>query len=70
MKYPVGIQTFSEIINKGYLYLDKTALVYKPANDSKSYFLSRPRRAGLEGGGIAVDSYNENHKKRYEQIYP
>jgi len=56
MKYPVGIQTFSEIINKGYLYLDKTALVYKPANDSKSYFLSRPRRAGLEGGGVAVDS--------------
>ena len=27
MKYPIGIQTFANIINEGYLYVDKTALV-------------------------------------------
>ncbi len=32
MKYPIGIQTFAEIIDKGYVYIDKTALVYKLAN--------------------------------------
>ena len=46
MKYPIGIQTFANIINEGYLYVDKTALVHKLANDSKYYFLSRPRRFG------------------------
>lgn len=28
-KYPVGIQTFSEIIDGGYLYVDKTDLIWK-----------------------------------------
>lgn len=46
MKYPIGIQTFSEIIQNGYVYVDKTALVYKLATSGKIYFLSRPRRFG------------------------
>ena len=36
MKYPIGIQTFANIINEGFLYVDKTALVYKLANDQPS----------------------------------
>ncbi|MDE6866223.1 MAG: ATP-binding protein [Muribaculaceae bacterium] len=46
IKYPVGIQTFSEIITEKYFYVDKTALVYQLVNDSKYIFLSRPRRFG------------------------
>ena len=46
MKYPIGIQTFSEIIEEGYVYVDKTAMVYRLANSGKSFFLSRPRRFG------------------------
>lgn len=46
MKYPIGIQTFSEIIKEGYVYVDKTALVHKLATTGKVYFLSRPRRFG------------------------
>ncbi len=45
-KYPVGIQTFSEIREDGYLYIDKTDLVFKLVDGGKYYFLSRPRRFG------------------------
>lgn len=45
-RYPVGIQDFSELRKGGYVYVDKTALAYKIINQSKYYFLSRPRRFG------------------------
>lgn len=43
-KYPIGIQSFEEIRNNNYLYVDKTGLIYKLASEGKYYFLSRPRR--------------------------
>ncbi|MGM9706722.1 MAG: AAA family ATPase [Prevotella sp.] len=46
MKYPIGIQTFDQIIENGYVYVDKTDLVYKLVTEGKIYFLSRPRRFG------------------------
>ena len=46
MKYPIGIQDFAQIIQDGYVYVDKTDLVYKLATEGKIYFLSRPRRFG------------------------
>ena len=45
-KYPVGIQSFESIRQDGYLYVDKTPLIYKMITDGKPYFLSRPRRFG------------------------
>ena len=45
-KYPVGIQSFESIRKDGYLYIDKTPLVYKMITEGKPYFLSRPRRFG------------------------
>ena len=45
-KYPIGIQTFSEIIRGGYVYVDKTDLVWQMAHYAKFIFLSRPRRFG------------------------
>lgn len=45
-KLPIGIQTFEDIRTENYLYVDKTALVWKMANTGKPYFLSRPRRFG------------------------
>ena len=45
-KYPVGIQCFETIRKDGYVYVDKTALVYKMITEGKPYFLSRPRRFG------------------------
>ncbi len=46
MKYPIGIQTFEDIITDGFVYVDKTAFVYSLAHEGKVYFLSRPRRFG------------------------
>ena len=46
MKYPIGIQSFDQIIEDGYLYIDKTDLVYNLTHGGKIYFLSRPRRFG------------------------
>ncbi len=45
-KHPVGIQTFERIIRDGYIYIDKTDLVWKLAHTAPFVFLSRPRRFG------------------------
>ncbi|WP_044653697.1 ATP-binding protein [Bacteroides congonensis] len=45
-KLPIGIQTFEDIRTDGYLYVDKTALMWTIANIGKPFFLSRPRRFG------------------------
>ena len=45
-KYPVGIQSFEFIRENGYVYVDKTELIYKMISEGKPYFLSRPRRFG------------------------
>ena len=46
MLYPIGIQSFSEIREGGYVYVDKTPQIYNLASTGKYYFLSRPRRFG------------------------
>ncbi len=45
-RYPVDTQTFRTIIEGNYVYVDKTYLVYKMANEYRYVFLSRPRRFG------------------------
>lgn len=45
-KFPIGIQTFEDIRNNNFIYIDKTDLIYKLAHTGKFYFLSRPRRFG------------------------
>ena len=55
-KYPIGVQSFSEIISKQLLYVDKTEYIYRLVDRGKYYFLSRPRRFGksllISDGGI------------------
>ena len=46
MKYPIGIQSFDQIIEDGFVYVDKTDLLYSLVKEGKIYFLSRPRRFG------------------------
>lgn len=46
MRYLVGIQTFDQVIERGFVYVDKTDMVYSLATEGKVYFLSRPRRFG------------------------
>ena len=44
--YPLGIQTFENIIRGNYVYVDKTALAYQMVHENKYCFLNRPRRFG------------------------
>lgn len=46
MKYPIGIQSFDRIIEDGYVYIDKTDMVYSLVHEGSIYFMSRPRRFG------------------------
>lgn len=41
MKYPIGIQTFSQIRENGYVYVDKTDLIYQSVSRGSIYFFSR-----------------------------
>ena len=50
MKYPIGVQNFGKIRRDGYLYIDKTELVYKLVSGGSYYFLSRIHTGGLFSG--------------------
>jgi Predicted AAA-ATPase len=39
-KLPIGIQDFPSLREEGYLYVDKTALLYRMVNEGRVYFLS------------------------------
>ncbi|MCS6773105.1 MAG: ATP-binding protein [Anaerolineae bacterium] len=45
-KLPIGIQTFRELREEGYYYVDKTPMIAQLAEEGKFYFLARPRRFG------------------------
>lgn len=62
-KLPIGIQTFSEIIEGGYCYVDKTALACRMLDEHKYYFLSRPRRFGKSLFLDTLKSMFEGHKE-------
>ena len=46
MKYPIGVQSFEKIREDGFVYVDKTEMIYSLVHDGTIYFLSRPRRFG------------------------
>lgn len=68
-RYPVGIQTFSEIREHSYVYIDKTAFVYRLAHESeKAFFLSHPRRSGKSLLVSTMQSYFEGRKELFEGL--
>ncbi len=68
MKYPVGIQTFQNIINEGYVYVDKTDLVYSLVSEGKIYFLSRPRRFGKSLLISTLENYFLGRKELFKGL--
>ena len=66
-KYPVGIQTFSEIRKGNYIYIDKTDLVWEMTR-MKFVFLSRPRRFGKSLLTTTLDSYFKGQKELFEGL--
>lgn len=67
-KYPLGIQTFENIIKGQYVYVDKTALAYELANENKYCFLSRPRRFGKSLLVTTLQAYFEGRKELFEGL--
>ena len=57
MKYPIGIQSFDKMREDGFVYVDRTALIYKLVSVSTTYFLSRPRRFGKNLLVSTLDTY-------------
>lgn len=67
--YPIGIQTFSELRNKNYLYIDKTEYVYRMTHSASSYmFLNRPRRFGKSLLVSTLHSYFAGKKELFEGL--
>ena len=68
-KYPVGIQTFDEIREKGYLYIDKTKYIVDFRKKGMKYvFLSRPRRFGKSLFASTLQAYFEGRKELFEGL--
>ena len=61
-KFPIGIQTFERLREDGYVYVDKTALVYQLVHGAVFNFLSRPRRFGKSLLVSTLHSYFEGRK--------
>ncbi|WP_455587246.1 ATP-binding protein [Bacteroides sp.] len=65
---PIGIQTFEKLRKEGYLYVDKTGLVWKIASSSTPYFLSRPRRFGKSLLLSTFEAYFEGKKELFKGL--
>ena len=68
MKYPIGIQSFERIIEDGYVYVDKTHLVYDLTHSGSIYFLSRPRRFGKSLLVSTLENYYLGHKELFKGL--
>lgn len=64
-KLPIGIQDFPSLREEGYLYVDKTALLYRMVNEGRVYFLSRPRRFGKSLLCSTLGAYLEGRKELF-----
>ena len=67
MKYPIGIQSFEKIRQGGYVYVDKTDLIYKLAKGS-IYFLAKPRRFGKSLLVSTLKAYFEGRRDLFEGL--
>ncbi len=68
-RYPIGIQTFSTIREEGYLYIDKTDLVYRMTHGNSYYiFLSRPRRFGKSLLISTLEAYFEGRRELFQGL--
>jgi len=64
-RYPIGIQTFERIIRDGYLYVDKTDLVWQLAHYATFVFMCRPRRFGKSLLTSTLESYFKGQRELF-----
>ena len=63
--YPIGIQNFEKIRKEGYVYIDKTAMIYQLVKTGNYYFLSRPRRFGKSLLISTLEAYFQGKKELF-----
>ena len=68
-KLPIGIQNLNDIINDGYIYVDKTPIALDLINTGKYFFLSRPRRFGKSLFLDTLKEIFEGNQKLFEGLY-
>ncbi len=68
LRYPVGLQSFSEIIEGGYVYVDKTNFIYQMQKDGKYYFISRPRRFGKSLFISTLEAYFQGRRDLFKGL--
>ena len=68
-RLPVGIQTFSEVIDLDCLYIDKTEYIWNMIHLSKYIFLSRPRRFGKSLLVSTLQAYYEGRKELFKGLF-
>jgi len=68
-KLPLGVQSFKDLREKGFLYVDKTEYLFRLANSSKVYFLSRPRRFGKSLFLSTLAAYFRGQKELFKNLY-
>ena len=68
LRYPIGMQTFSQIIEEGYAYVDKTAYIKPLLNQGKFIFLSRPRRFGKSLLLSTLKAYFEGRRDLFKGL--
>ena len=67
-KLPIGMQTFSQLIEGSYIYVDKTRCIGKVINSGKAVFLSRPRRFGKSLFVSTLDAYFNGKKELFDGL--
>jgi len=67
-KIPIGIQAFSSLIKEGFVYLDKSDMIYNLANNKACYFLSRPRRFGKSLTLSTLHEYFDGQKDLFKGL--
>ncbi|MBD5278570.1 MAG: AAA family ATPase [Bacteroides sp.] len=68
LRYPIGMQTFSNIIEDGYVYVDKTSYIKLLLNQGKFIFLSRPRRFGKSLLLSTLKAYFEGRRDLFKGL--
>lgn len=68
MKYPIGIQSFEVIRNGGFVYVDKTDIIYRMAQEGIYYFMHRPRRFGKSLAVSTMQAYFEGRKELFNGL--
>ena len=68
-KLPLGIQTFSRIVEEDYLYIDKTKEALELIENNEYIFLSRPRRFGKSLFIDTLQEIFEGNKKLFKGLY-